>query len=161
MNNKTIILTLASIAVIGTGALGIGTVFAETTTTDNPMTSLVQKIATKFNLKEADVQAVFNEERDTRRAEMEKRYEEQLSTYVSEGKITEDQKKLILAKHEEMEKNRPEMGEMKNLTQEERKAKMDEKRQEMETWAAANGIDMQYMMGMGKGMGGPGFHGNR
>ena len=71
---------------------------------------------------------------------MQKRLEDRLSQLVLDGKLNETQKQAILAKHKEMETQR------------------GSKRQEMETWAKANGIDLQYVFGMGMGMGKGDFH---
>jgi hypothetical protein len=59
---------------------------------------------------------------------------------------------LILAKYEEMQKEREEnQKEHQNLSLEERKAKMEERRAELEKWASDNGIDVKYLFGLGGG----------
>lgn len=48
---------------------------------------------------------------------------------------------------------------MKNLTDEQRKVKMEEERTSLESWAKAQGIDLTKLQGVfmgGKGPGGPG-----
>lgn len=73
--------------------------------------------------------------------------EERLTKLVSEGKITEEQKSLILAKEEEMEAARQaQMESETELTEEERKAAMEEEQAELRKWAEENGIDMQYLI---------------
>ncbi len=155
---KTRIL-LPAIAIVITGIAAFGAIgtFAQTTATD-PHTSIIQKLVTKFGLKEDEVKAVFNEERAERQKEMQTRLEERLTQAVTEGKITEDQKKLVLAKHEELQKERETNQEMmQNATPEERRAKMQERRQELQTWAEQNGIDIQYLGGFKAGF--KGMHG--
>lgn len=159
-------LTAAAVTVLGAGILTASTAFAQSTTAaQDPMSSLVQKIADKFNLNESEVQAVFDEERGERHATMQADFEKQLSTYVSEGKITEEQKQLILEKRLEINAERESnKGAFKNLSNEERKTQMETRRAELEAWATENEIDLQYLMpkgGKGHGMGGRGDFGQR
>jgi len=160
IKNK-IILSIVGLALVGTILFGAVNTFAESTTSDqNPMASLVQKIADKFGLKKEDVQAVFDQDRQERQVQMQTRFEEQLSQDVKDGKITEAQKQLILEKRKELEANRQaKMESMKNMTQDERKAAMEKERQELESWAKENGIDLKYLMGGFKGHPG-GFRGD-
>lgn len=162
MNKKTIA-TMAVVAVLGMGVLGSSSAFAQTSTTDqNPMSSLVQSIATKFGLKEADVQAVFDAQREKHHEQMQADAEKKLTQYVTDGKITEAQKQLILQKREEMHEAREAKKQSySSLTPEERKSQMEAKRTELEAWAKENGIDMQYLMLGGRGHGGfKGMHQN-
>lgn len=153
MNKKTMVATLAVVTVLRLGVSGATSAFAQTTTQQNHMTSLVQKIASKFGLKEADVQSVFDEDHKALQAERQAQYETRLTQLVTDGKITEDQKKLLLAKHAELQSTREaNRGSMQNMTNEQRKTKRDEERTALEAWAKQNGIDMQYLM-LGRGMG--------
>jgi hypothetical protein len=126
-----------------------------------PYASLVQKIADKFNLNKSDVQAVFDEHYQEQRAKMEAKFADRLDQLVNDGKITEAQKQLIIAKHKELEASRQSMFEsMKDKTPEERKTAMEAERKALEDWAKQNNIDLKYVMpghGMGKGMGMRGF----
>ena len=155
-----IILSIVGLALVGTVLFGAVNTFAQDTASDqNPMASLVQKIADKFGLKKEDVQAVFDQDRQERQVQMQTRFEEQLSQDVKDGKITEDQKQLIIAKRKELEANRQtNMESMKNMTDDERKAAMEKEKQELENWAKENGIDFQYLFGGFKGHPG-GFRG--
>jgi len=154
---KKIIALSALAVVLGAGLLKSGIVFAQGNGQER-MSTLVQKIADKFNLNKDEVQAIFDEdkairetemkaEREARRAEMQTKYEERLTQDVTYGKITEEQRKLILAKHKEMEANR--------------ETKMEGNRTELEAWAKENGIDSSYLMGGfgGRGRGGMGGFG--
>lgn len=165
--NKKIILAAIAVTVLGAGALTARSVSAQSASTDqDPMSSLVEKIANKFGLQESDVQAVFDEQRREHEAQHKAAFETQLSQYVTEGKITEAQKQAIIARHAEMLSNRQSMMEkFESMTDEERKAAMDSERQALEAWAKENGIDMQYLLqrpsGFGKHhgkFGGPGPH---
>ncbi|EKE14601.1 MAG: hypothetical protein ACD_12C00399G0002, partial [uncultured bacterium] len=53
---------------------------------------IVTKIAQKFNLNVSDVQTVFDDDRDERRAEMFARFSDKLDELVSSGEITASQK---------------------------------------------------------------------
>src|SRR5690349_12080215 len=104
---KKSLLTVAAVTVLGAGIFGSGSVFAQTTTdTQNPMNSLVQKIASKFNLNQSDVQAVFDQAHQERESEMKANFASQLSQLVTDGKITEAQKQLISNKRAELDSQR-------------------------------------------------------
>ncbi len=149
------ILMGAAAAVVITSAAAFGAIGVSAQGSDMNQ-NVVQKLAEKFNLNESDVQAVFDQTREERHQEMETKYEDNLNTAVSEGKITEEQKTLILAKHDEIEKNREANREnWQNLTPEERRTQMQQQRDEMQTWADQNGINLSLIMGMGDGMRGP------
>ncbi len=148
--NKKLLLTAVTVTVLGAGLFGMQTVSAQTAT--DPSATIVQKISEKFGLNKDEVQKVFDEERTARRVEMQAKMEERLNTLVSEGKITEAQKQLILAKHKELQAERGSMMQNKaNMTPEQRKETMETKRTELEAWAKANGIDTQYLF-LGQGM---------
>jgi hypothetical protein len=75
-----------------------------------------------------------------------------LSQAVKDGKLTEAQKKLLIAKHNELFSQREtHFDELKNMTPQERKAKMQKRRDELENWAQQNDIDPSYLAGFGKG----------
>jgi len=155
---KKIILPLLALAVVGAGLFAVKNVSADEANT-GPMSSLVAKIADKFGLNKDEVQAVFDEDRTEREADRQKSYEEKLSQLVVDGKLTEDQKNLIIAKNKELEDARKSnMESMKSLSDAERKSLMEKERLELETWAKDNGIDIKYLMG-GFGKGGPGGRG--
>ncbi len=122
------------------------------------MSNLVQKIAQKFGVPQADVQAVFDADKQDHMQQMQAQTEQRLTDLVTAGKITQAQKDLIVAKQKELEANRQANFEaFKGKTPAEHKAAMDAQRTDLEAWAKTNGIDMQYLM-MGHGMGGRGGH---
>lgn len=141
---------------------GVGMASAESGTSGStdPMSSLVQKIASKFNLNQADVQKVFDEDRSARETEREQKQAERLQKLVDDGTITATQKTAIEAKIKELKSEREaNKDEMKNLSAEERKAKMDTKKTELEAWAKEQGIDLSKLQGIFMG-GGHGPHGH-
>ncbi len=145
-----------------TSLAGVGIVSAESgttssTTSSDPMSSLVQAIASKFNLNKADVQKVFDDNRTAREAEHAQKESANLQKLVDAGTITAGQKTAIEAKLKAMQTERDTDREaMKSLTDAQRKAKMDEKRTELESWAKEQGIDLSKLKGI---FGGPGGHG--
>jgi hypothetical protein len=155
--NKQILIPVFSLVLAGGVILAVPYSLAATNT--DMKANLVQKIAQKFGLKEADVQSVVDEARrenhEKRQAEMLTKLEERLTTAVKDGKITDAQKQLILNKHKELQAQRDkDLSAWQSLTPEQRKAKMEERQAELTAWAKANNIDSQYVFGFGgKGMG--------
>lgn len=162
MNYRKTLLTAGVVSGIAfTGLAGVSAVSAASlaTSTDGP-TSLIEKLAAKFNLNKDEVKAVFEEERTARQAEHQQKVEERLTQAVTDGKITADQKSKILAKAKELQAQREaNRTAMEGKTHEERKANMDANRTALEKWATDNGIAKEYLhfvMGGGHGHGGPG-----
>jgi len=99
MNKKVLAAVLALGIISLVGYFGSNYVLAED---ENPMhQTLISRIAEKFNLKESDVEAVFEAVRDERRDEMKSQRSEKLTQAVSDGVITEAQKVTLLDKMEE------------------------------------------------------------
>jgi len=155
MKNKLILPVLA-VMTIGVALLGGSFVHAQATLADTGQyPSIIQRLVERFGLKTADVQAVFNEDRTDRQAEMKTKEEARLTQLVTDGKITEAQKQLIIAKRAELEANHPtEPMKDSSLTPEQIKAQMEARKTELDNWAKANGIDVKYLFG---GFGGRGF----
>lgn len=161
---KTLTKSLIAAGIVATaGAGGLVTAniaSAETSSlkTDTSMSSLIDKISSTFNVDKSKVQALFDEEKNSREAEREKMQTERLQKLVDDGTITAAQKSAIVKKIAEMKTERESSREeMKNLTDEERKEKMDEKKTELESWAKEQGLDLAKLKGvLGGGHGGPG-----
>lgn len=151
------------VATIGLAGLGAGVAHAATSSSDsdNPMTSLVDAIATKFNLDKTQVQQVFDDQHAQMEAEREQAVKDELAELVKDGKITQAQSDAITAKRAELQKEREaNRDSFKDKTAEERKTEMEAKRTEIEQWAKDNGIDTQYLKYVfGHGPGGRGGHG--
>ncbi len=143
------LVTVAAVSILSGGLVMASNASAESSSNQDHMASLVQKIADKFNLNKSDVQAVFDQERQEMQAEVQAKYEEKLTQLVKDGKITEQQKQLLLAKHKELESEMASnKDKFKDLTPAEIKSQMEAKRTELEAWAKANGIDLKYLMPM-------------
>lgn len=111
--------------------------------------SLVEKIAAKFNVDQDEVQQLFNEEREARQGDRQARVSERLQALVDKGTITAEQKTAIEAKLKELAETREaNRGEMKNLSKDERRAKMDEQREALESWAKEQGLDLSKLKGV-------------
>ncbi|MDB5168867.1 MAG: hypothetical protein JWO41_223 [Candidatus Saccharibacteria bacterium] len=147
--------TLASL----TGA-GVVSAATSTSTATDGQSSLISKIATKFGLKESDVKAVFDANRTAHQAERQAQIEKELTQLVTDGKITADQKTLILNKAKEVQAARQaNHTAMQGKTDAERKAAMDAEKTALEQWAKDNGIStdyLKYVSGFGGRHSGPG-----
>ena len=140
-------------ALIGAGIVGIlgaGTVFAQAQFSEGKYPTIIDKLVERFDLDPEEVKEVFEENREERFENMQAHLDERLDKAVEAGKITEEQKELILAKKSEMIDR---MKELKDLSPEERKEQMQETREEMKAWAEENGIDPSFCNGKGPGRG--------
>ncbi|MDA3814776.1 MAG: hypothetical protein PF549_00205 [Patescibacteria group bacterium] len=151
ISKKVIIPSLILGAMFYVGAYGVGTTLASEN--ENGQDTIVQRIAERFNLNTNEVQEVFNENQENRQAEMQERQEERLAQAVSEGKLSEEQKELLLSK---MEENRAERGEnretFRGMTYEEKMNEREEHQEEMQGWMEENGVDHDDLMGTDFGM---------
>lgn len=157
-------LLIAGVATsIGLAGLGAGVAQAATTdtsSTDNPMSSLVDKLATKFNLDKTEVQKVVDEQRTEMEAEREEQVKTKLAELVKAGTITQAQSDAITAKRAELQKEREASKDAaEDKTAEERKTERETKRTELEAWAKEQGLDTKYLRYV-FGHGGPGGHGH-
>jgi tetrahydromethanopterin S-methyltransferase subunit B len=153
---QTVGLSLA--AIIGLATMGAGVINAQSTTKHNPLNGLVNAIAQKFNLDPAAVQQVVDAQHAQMESEMHaQRATEQktkLNQAVKDGKITQAQEDLIIAKQTEIQAF---MESLKDKTPAEREAAMKIQKDTLKTWATQNNIPEQYIMGFGPG--GRGKHG--
>lgn len=150
-------IVLGTVAVVGISGMNYA---SASSTETNPQSSIIAKIAEKFNLNQDEVKKIFDEERDEREAEMKQKRKKRLAKLVSEGKLTESQKEAFIIKEAEMQKNREEeMSSLKDLSQEERRKKAEEYRkahqEEMKKFFEEQGIDESLFAplgGQGDGM---------
>jgi hypothetical protein len=155
---------LFSAVLLALAFITVGAAYAVSNITGNgnPMSNLVNAIATKFNLNPSDVQKVFDEQKAQMElqhkeemvkmeAQQQQKFTDRISQAVKDGKLTQDQADKIFAKKTEIEAKRSENREaMKTQTE------------SLKQWAADNNIPQEYLFfggfGMGRGHGGPGFH---
>jgi RPA family protein len=131
---------------------------AHAATTTSGQQTLVDKIATKFNLKTEDVQKVFDEERAAHQAEAATQFKTKLDEAVKDGKLTQAQEDKLIAKQKELQAaHDANKASMKDKTKAERKAAMEAERTAFKQWLTDNGIPAEYGMLMHGGHhGGPG-----
>lgn len=140
--------------------LGVASAATNTATTDSgPFSGLASAIASKFNLKTADVQAVFDAQRTKMEATRTEEVKTELTELVKAGKLTQAQSDAILAKRTELEKNREaNRNSMDSKTDTERKAAMEAERAALKAWFTTQGISTDYeylVIGGPHGPGGP------
>lgn len=163
MNKKVLITGLTSAVIIGSLWTATRVAAQESIDSSRPMDTLALKIANKFGLNQSEVEAVLGEARQEHQQLRQAQMSQRLEQLVTEGKITQAQKELIEAKHQEMQAARLNQQEAwKSMTRQERQAQMEQKRSELKAWAEENGIDTSYLMMGGRQTGrggfGPGKH---
>lgn len=138
----------ALVATLGAGAIGVGTTLAGQPQQGRPkfLTELAGAIASKFNLNQADVQAVidqeFNTHREQTQANQEQKFDEMLSKAVTDGKLTQSQADAIKTKRNEMKAY---AESLKNETQAQRESDMKAKIEALKDWAKTNNIPEQFI----------------
>lgn len=155
-------LIAAGIIAAGTvGLAGAAMVGAESVNGSGHMQNLVSAIASKFNLKEADVQAVVDQQRTQMQAERDQQIKDQVTQLVTDGKLTQAQADKINAKRTELEQQREANRTAdRDKTAAERQANREAHKAEIEKWLSDNGIDedYEYLLMGGRGKGGFGGH---
>lgn len=152
--SKIIVSVLFLGAFIFAGAYGIKSVFAFYGNGSDFHNQMAQKFSQRFNLDQKEVESFLNENFQERQKERQTYQENRLGQLVLDGKITQEQKEVILKKMEEMKK---ESETIANLSWEEQKIAREKHQAEMESWAKKNGIGLDQIMpmfgGFGRGMG--------
>ena len=158
---KTLAAAGAAVVVGLVGATGVGLASAQSSSTSG--NSLVDKIASTFNLNKADVQKVFDEDRADHEAQRAADIKTKLDAAVKDGKLTQAQEDALIAKFKEMKATMDANRDaMQNKTDAERKAAMDAQRTAFQKWLTDNNIPEEYARfgmgghGHGFGHGGPG-----
>jgi polyhydroxyalkanoate synthesis regulator phasin len=141
----------ASIASVGIASIvGVGLVSAANT---DGQSSLVDKLVAKFHLNKADVQQVFDQQKQENQADRAAKEKTRLDQAVKDGKITADQEAKIIAKNTEVEAF---MATLKDKTPADRKAAMKTELDSLKQWATDNNIPQQFLRpalgGRGRGM---------
>lgn len=124
--------------------------------------TIIQRIAQRFNLNQADVQKVFDEQKTEILNQKRSQLETRLNQAVADGKITQVQKQAILDKFGQMKSSMwADKKQLHNITPEQRQQAKAQKQQELQTWAQQNGLNpqtLQDLIGHGaKGFGIKGF----
>ena len=151
---KSALLVGAGVATIGLSSFGVAAAATNSSST-SPEDSLVQKIASKFSLNKADVQAVFDEEHSARMADMQADRAAALKQAVTDKKLTQAQADHITAAWKAIDDLRgtTKPRDLSDTTRQQIKDKMDE----LKTWLDDQNIDLKSIDGLrGPGMGGHG-----
>lgn len=154
-------------AISAAGVTGVAVANAASTGNGNDrMSGLVDALASKFNLNKSDVKAVFDANREQMQAQHEQEIKDKIAQLVKDGKLTQAQADALNAKRAELQKEfEANRTADQDLTRDQRKAKMDERRTALDAWLKDKGIDTQYgyllMGGRGHGPGGPDGDGPR
>ena len=143
---------VTGITVAGLTGLGVASAASSSSGQD----SIIDKLASKFNLNRDEVAAVFQEAKTEHQAERQQKLDDRLTQAVKDGKITEEQKAKILAKLDELQKTR---DAWKSKTPQERMAAKQELRGQLQQWAKDNGIPLEFLMPM-RGQGHGWVHGD-
>jgi hypothetical protein len=139
-SKKKMLLAVTSAVLLSGGLLASSAFAAQDNTTAS---SLVSEIATKFNLKQTDVQAVFDQHKQEMNATRQQKLTDRLNAAVTSGKITTAQKDLIVAKLNEVEQK---MADIRNMTDDTaRKNARDQLHTDLIAWAKANNIDAKWI----------------
>lgn len=129
VKNKAIIGAVSALTILLIGGASMSA-FAQDNSSNG---SLVDKVASKFNLNKQEVQSVFDEDRQAHQAEQKAERSTELQSKVDDGTITAEQKTAIEKKMEEMQVSR------------------EQSRTSLEEWAKQNNIDVKYVMMGGRG----------
>lgn len=151
--NRTLLAAL-TVAAVGASAIGMSGIAnaAQGATATNPMSGLVNAIATKFNLNPSDVQQVFDDQRAKMEVEHQQTMADRISAAVTAGTITQAQADAITAKQAEMKAF---MDTLQDKTPEERQAAMKTQMDSLREWVTTNNIPRELLPF------GPGGHGGR
>lgn len=155
---KALIIPLAALTIVGAASYLNAQVFA-TGGQGFGQGEMASRLASRFGLNQDEVSQFLEEDRvaarEEHRAQAQADFLNQLTTAVANGELTEEQKQLIISKHDELSSQEPAaMGqkdawqdmtvEEREAARETRRADMDAKRAELEQWASDNGIDLEY-----------------
>lgn len=103
--------------------------------------SISSKIAENFSLDQAEVEAVFQEHRDERRANRQVEAEAHLQSLVDDGTLTEEQKATLQEFRTDMMANRQGIMDQ-DLSREEARELSSEAKAEFEAWAENEGLNL-------------------
>jgi len=140
MNKKYLLFAIVPVLALA----AIGTVYADSTVTNGarPMANIVNAIAERFNLDVSDVQVVFNEQKEIKKAEMEQKFTDRINQAVVNSELTQEQANQIIAKKAELETERQNL---QNGTPKENREIAKQHMNELKQWADENNIPLQYL----------------
>lgn len=141
-----LLIPLLAVMMLASATYATTNVKADDSKTFSP---LVKRMIERFNLNENEVEEVVDEFRDEHHFRMQERMAERLGNLISEGLITEEQKDSLLDKFAEMRMEHEEMmGVRWKMTEEQRLAAYDAHRDQLESWATENGLNLNEILGV-------------
>ncbi len=166
MKNKKILTYLAIVSIIG-NLMSLSPVYAQRNypVKENFFMSFFHKVMKKFGFEKDKNQGNKTDTPETKltppadstpmpipsgnlpkngKNQKQQTDEERLTQLAKEGKITEAQKTAILAELKTL-KEKYNLESLKDLTEEKRKAKMEDMMEELKAWAKEQGIDEKYV----------------
>lgn len=145
MNNQLkTYLMISLLALTLTGAAIYGSDPALAQAQDFRNDGLIKKLSQRFGLGEDEVEQVIEEFRQERREEHQQWLYARLTQAAANGEITEEQRDLILLKHEQIRQTWQEQLAERGIKPEDKKAATQEKKQELARWAVENGVEVTY-----------------
>jgi polyhydroxyalkanoate synthesis regulator phasin len=155
---KKTLMTFAAFLLIGLPVALTPLAYAQTpgnTPQPNFFQGLIQFISQKFGLSQDQVKSAVSDYQAQKKQDnqklMQDRKKKRLDILVSQGKITADQETAII---NELNSLQSKYGNQTNLTPAQRKQNMQNRMNDLKTWAAQQGIDLSLIM-PGPGKGGP------
>ncbi len=107
---------------------------------------IIKNLAAKFKADPAEVEQVFEDTHD-------QMISSRLDKAVADGRITAEQKTLILNKMDEVQAKMDEINNQE-MTATERRDALENLHDELRDWADENDIPLMFLMGNGRGIGG-------
>lgn len=146
--NKKLFVPVVAAATIAVGTLGLNAASAATTTTTYNFPPVVQQLVDKFNLPKDQVQQIIDQNRTQQQQKMQQRLQQKLNADVTAGKLTATQEQALLSELQNMQQQRQSL---KGLSAADRKTKLQQMRQDFNSWAQQNGINLQNL-GIGRSL---------
>jgi flagellum-specific peptidoglycan hydrolase FlgJ len=137
------------LAGIGTATLLSGGMLAQSAFAkdSSSQSTLVSALASKFNLKQSDVQAVLDQQAQTREASQQAKEKTRLDQAVKDGTLTQAKEDLIIAKQAEIKQR---MNSLSSMAASDRKTALQQLQKDTKTWAQQNGIDLKWVQPFGQ-----------
>jgi hypothetical protein len=153
---------VAATAIAGVGGASLVSADPGSTST-NPQQSLIDKLASKFNLDKSEVKAVFDEEHQARVAEMKQNRANALKQAVTDGKLTQAQADHITSAWKEIDSLMDSQRSSGTKPSDNDRQAVKDKMDALKTWLDDQNIDLKDIDGLrGTDMGhGFGHHGPR
>lgn len=138
-----LMISLLALTLTGMTAYSSGTVFAQSKGFEHDI--LIQKLSERFGIDQNEIEEVMAEIREENCIQRQEWFQERLAAAAASGEITEEQRRLIAQKHEEIRQRWQERWDGNHdINPENRKQASQEKREELAEWAQENGIEVKY-----------------